>query len=691
MTRFVLNKIKNGTCFGNHDKIFTRFILYMLIGMSDDSDDVTKISLQEMDETTSFWRKLVEGNRSSFEDSDATYVLRVSNSESFIYSFLPTALFMLLEDANNYFLERRIRVIMTFRIALQCLLRQTGGKGLIGLDAMIHAIVVMVCNYADDEEESIRNAAVMCAEVLGAETFFTRPALEILIPSVTSGMLPFIPRTGFRERASLASCLLVLGSLVRGVSGDLENTWIKHSFSFKICRVLTSPALMHMNSCQATMLALLSVCHTLVDIELKLNAMPDKIIADRINQVFKNEVTSSSMSFLEKSISTPDDEKDDKNTAEEKKIRCLSLLLCCLLLLGCPSDFKVWVPAYDFLQKLSLIFPQVVSGEELLDIHFCALVQNIISMSCRKDVENEKNIEVPGMSNRAVWEVNEPKLLCFDSLIRNCQSKTVGKHFEMVMPIFELHLGNGTKAQSEQSNIKPASIPVQLSILSLLETLFSDKACPQHLFQPFTVDLIENVLMPNLVWRVGGKASSLRKVTVASLYSLLRAGGATSRALCSVAPRLLPLLKSNLDDNDASTIQIVCLSLAMIFDNLPGMLGVEPVNHLYPDLIKCLDDSNDNVRFAAIKALKSFFVAASPCHFKGTVINYMSEQILIHMDDPNEKLQYACLDLLKAALKIDHGAVVKQVEVARVSHRSVFFCCELLQHASEVERLQDFA
>ena len=370
ITRSVLNMIKNGTCFGNHDKILTRFILYMLIGMSDDSDDVTKISLREMDETASLWRKLVKGNRSSFEDSDA----RVSNSESFIYSFLPTALFMLLEDANNYFLERRIRVIMTFSIALQCSSRQTGGKGLIGLDAMIHAIIVMVCNYADDEEESIRNDAVMCAEVLGAETFFTQPALEVLIPSVTSGMLPLIPRTGFRERASLASCLLVLGSLVRGVSGDLEETWIKHSFSFKICRVLTSPALMHMNSCQATMLALLSVCHTLVDIELKLNAMPDKIIADRTNQVSKNEVTSSSMSFLEKSISTPDDEKDDKNTAEEKKIRCLSLLLCCLLLLGCPSDFKVWVPAYDFLQKLSLIFPQVDSGEELLDIHFCALI-----------------------------------------------------------------------------------------------------------------------------------------------------------------------------------------------------------------------------------------------------------------------------------------------------------------------------
>ena len=44
---FHFKYIKNGTYFGNHDKIFTRFIVYMLIGIRDDSDDVTKTSLYE--------------------------------------------------------------------------------------------------------------------------------------------------------------------------------------------------------------------------------------------------------------------------------------------------------------------------------------------------------------------------------------------------------------------------------------------------------------------------------------------------------------------------------------------------------------------------------------------------------------------------------------------------------------------
>lgn len=63
-----------------------------------------------------------------------------------------------------------------------------------------------------------------------------------------------------------------------------------------------------------------------------------------------------------------------------------------------------------------------------------------------------------------------------------------------------------------------------------------------------------------------------------------------------MAPALLPVLKTDLDDFDASTRELCCLSLDLMFKALPGALSEQPVHELYPSLLKRLDDSADPVR-----------------------------------------------------------------------------------------------
>ena len=48
----------------------------------------------------------------------------------------------------------------------------------------------------------------------------------------------------------------------------------------------------------------------------------------------------------------------------------------------------------------------------------------------------------------------------------------------------------------------------------------------------------------------------------------------------------------------------MCLSLDYMFRALPGALGNQPVAELYPSLLKRLDDSSDDVRYAVCKAFK---------------------------------------------------------------------------------------
>ena len=70
------------------------------------------------------------------------------------------------------------------------------------------------------------------------------------------------------------------------------------------------------------------------------------------------------------------------------------------------------------------------------------------------------------------------------------------------------------------------------------------------------------------------------QVTLACLYTLLKGDHCDEETLYTTAPQLLPVLKTNLDDYDASTRQLVCLSLHMIFKMLPNALGEDALREV---------------------------------------------------------------------------------------------------------------
>ena len=70
-----------------------------------------------------------------------------------------------------------------------------------------------------------------------------------------------------------------------------------------------------------------------------------------------------------------------------------------------------------------------------------------------------------------------------------------------------------------------------------------------------------------------------------------------------------------------------------MFRALPGALGEQPVSELYPSLLKRLDDSSDDVRYAVCKTFRSFFGAAPATAFRGTCIDYTLDQLFVHLDD----------------------------------------------------------
>ncbi|ETI37684.1 hypothetical protein, variant 1 [Phytophthora nicotianae] len=266
------------------------------------------------------------------------------------------------------------------------------------------------------------------------------------------------------------------------------------------------------------------------------------------------------------------------------------------------------------------------------------------------------------------WQKCDPSRVLFDSICRR-GGAACGENLGKIVPIILIHLEPDQDAD------------VRLASLALLETMLGTDAISQA-FKPFSVALLQKAIIPNIVWRGGRVAATIRKVAVACAYTLLRQGIAGQQCLFETAPQMLPVLKSSMDDSDAKTRQLVCLALQYLFVALPGCLGEEPVHQLYAEILKRLDDSNDTVRKAACQTFTTFLKAAPKEHFRGTIIDYTMDCLFVHLDDSEPDIQEAVFKVLKETIVIDAPRLAKKAEENRTRHQSPRYCDQLLALAT---------
>ena len=213
-----------------------------------------------------------------------------------------------------------------------------------------------------------------------------------------------------------------------------------------------------------------------------------------------------------------------------------------------------------------------------------------------------------------------------------------------------------------------------------------------------SMGIIQDILIPNLIWRAGRVEATIRKVALAACYGILKAGATQLNTLRIVAPTLVPLLVSSLEDthSDVTPRSMACLCLTIIFDRLKGCFGEQSLREVYHPLLKRLDDSDDSVRIAVCSTLIAFFNCAPPSEFRyfnlnffytslnynsSTVISYSSDQLFIHLDDSVADVQDAVFQVLVEGLaKIDAQTVLKKAESNKISHRNPHLCDKVTLH-----------
>lgn len=393
----------------------------------------------------------------------------------------------------------------------------------------------------------------------------------------------------------------------------------------------------------------------------------------------------------------------------------VGVLIGIVYLLACPEEYGLSSHAMSILDSFSSFSTDAGDAiPSLMDIHFRLVFSRIVSSA-------------PAFP----WEQSDPAFRAMDALLRACTGATVASNFDMVAPFFISHLstaayskntdgGDGARDQSLKATASKDDLAeeysLRISLMALLQTILSDEGFSRTLgagpafSAEFATDVLLSLVLPNLVWKVGGMASALRKLAAATLFSLLghyrdEKGDALLRPETLV--HLIPILHSNLEDTESTTRELCCVCLSMVLEQISTETfatiwetDTRVIDTLYPRLLELLDDSHDPVRIAACGALEVFLALA---HATGSVSSYdlglsslenITSSLLIQLDDPDREIQehaFQVLLVLGGIYARDKNPRVVDMLVRKIRkslklHRDGSFCRLLLDKVQTYEK-----
>ena len=97
-----------------------------------------------------------------------------------------------------------------------------------------------------------------------------------------------------------------------------------------------------------------------------------------------------------------------------------------------------------------------------------------------------------------------------------------------------------------------------------------------------------------------------------------------------------------MEDDSAQTRLIGCRVLSKVFILAGSSLDHDRLHFMYPDLLKRLDDSNDDIRIAIAKTFQAYFDCFNdnydPKLYKAH-LEAIYRGLLVHLDDPESQIQ----------------------------------------------------
>lgn len=250
----------------------------------------------------------------------------------------------------------------------------------------------------------------------------------------------------------------------------------------------------------------------------------------------------------------------------------------------------------------------------------------------------------------------------------------VGEFVGQLMPILQVCL---------QPDRDPE---MRRDVFTMLANLLQDAAHTldsQGRFQEESEKFLCDVLLPNLVWRPGRAAGAVRTAALSCLLALLHGGAVTPALVRCHEERLRPHVLSALQEHSDTTRLLACRCVSNILRLVGNDLRTATLNKIYPELLKRLDDSSDEVRVVALQTLGQWLSSLNTdydAELFSPHLRLLFQQLLLHLDDTSASVQGQVFEILRNGSSVHPTLLKKSVEGVREKLRSPLHCDLLLRH-----------
>uniref|UniRef100_A0A8C3TCU0 Dynein axonemal assembly factor 5 n=1 Tax=Chelydra serpentina TaxID=8475 RepID=A0A8C3TCU0_CHESE len=228
--------------------------------------------------------------------------------------------------------------------------------------------------------------------------------------------------------------------------------------------------------------------------------------------------------------------------------------------------------------------------------------------------------------------------------------------------------------------------PMRLKLFTILSQLLqkaNETINSQGQFLSYLEIVIKEILAPNLQWRAGRTAAAIRTTAVSCLWALIYSEMLSPKEIFKLEDALMPQVIATLDEDSKMTRLMACRIVSVILNICGKQFDLDKLNNIYPELLKRLDDAAHDVRLAAAQALTNWFKCIRNDDEKSILkshIEFLYRELLVHLDDPDQNIQRAVLEVLKEGSVLYPELLVKEIEAVEHKHRTPAYCNQLLQH-----------
>jgi len=265
-----------------------------------------------------------------------------------------------------------------------------------------------------------------------------------------------------------------------------------------------------------------------------------------------------------------------------------------------------------------------------------------------------------------------------DQLVFNCLVTKAGKSLnnlmDEVLPFLKVNL---------QVEKEPK---LKLKLFTILSHLLMKDDWEKKFTKNQIEMIVHEMVAPNLVWKAGRVAAAVRSIAVAALWALLKSGFLSEdpQFTCQLFTNILTPLKCMLEDDNKTTrlttVKVFRRFLIVCGTNLP----LDDVLHkIYMDLIKRMDDSNDEIRKLTARTWLEYFKCMDQNYDEVLYKAHLEEifsSLLVHMDDNDCELQLIVKTALIEGGKLSSKVLNEEIAKVKHKHRTSSFCDEIIQY-----------